>query len=162
MLYKTWATFRCINFRQAHNKWCIQKHNPNWSNQVFPRTEQQHIINVTVWFQVAILKVAYAHYGKHVVPWLSIAFLRHQFICRRTSLSPHMLFFSMTMNFLYLCQQFVRLKCHGSLPEPSYSPELSSPSYTRMVWEPNQPGYCFGNFTDVQIPTPFVNFTSLS
>ena len=26
---------------------------------------------------------------------------------------------------------FVRLKCHGSLPEPSYSPELSSPSWTR-------------------------------
>ena len=32
-----------------------------------------------------------------------------------------------------------RLKCHRSLPELSYSPELSSPSCTKGVWEPNQP-----------------------
>ena len=36
-------------------------------------------------------------------------------------------------------REFVRLKSRGSLPEPSYSPELPSPWCTRRVWESNQP-----------------------
>ena len=63
-------------------------------------------------FKLPYSKLAYAHYGKHVVPWLSLAFLRHQFICRQTSLSPHMLFFQYDNEF----PVFVPAVCKIEMP----------------------------------------------
>ena len=63
---------------------------------------------------VVVLKVAYAHYGKHVVPWPSLAFLRHQFICRQISLCVHAPFFSTTLNFQY-CASNVQHQSHSQI-----------------------------------------------